>query len=344
MLCRAAALIVVLAACSNPPKTPDAPSSPWSLGPPLPVPRLEPGVASLGQQLVVLGGFDTDLSAGLDITMRVDVLDVGSNTWSQLPDAPVAWTHVQLASVGATLYLLGGLAGQSYTAQGEAYALDTLSPPLAWRQLTAMPAGLERGSAAVVVVPPRIYLFGGASTTTALSSVIFYDTTRDAWCPGAACATPSDQPADLPGPRSHPAAMRRIDGTFVVVGGLAGLFADSAAADVWQLAAGATAWQPTTPMPVARGGCAYGAIAGSLVCAGGEASTSALSYTETYNPIDDTWVDDPLMPESRAGTQGAAIGERLFVPGGSRTVPTITSGFEPTDTLYIYSPLDTAQP
>ncbi|MGE5184451.1 MAG: hypothetical protein ACM31C_20415, partial [Acidobacteriota bacterium] len=124
--------------------------------------------------------------------------------------------------------------------------------------------------------------------------------------------------------------------------------------DTWLLLAGDTQWQPRTPMPFARGGCAYGVLGGQLACAGGEASTSALSYTELYATIDDTgtpampdamaWTEGTHMPESRAGIQGAAVGQRLFVPGGSQTVPTITTGFEPTDTLFIYSPLDTPMP
>src|SRR5262249_30093194 len=112
---------------------------------------------------------------------------------------------------------------------------------------------------------------------------------------------------------------------------------------VWQLppTTGAS-WIPVTSMPMARGGCAYGVIGGQLACAGGEAGTSAYRSTEIYDPLDDTWTEAEPMPDSTAGTPGAAAGTRLFVPGGSRTVPTITLSFEPTDTLYIFAPLDTS--
>src|SRR5436309_4028403 len=89
----------------------DAPSSPWSMGPMLPMPRLEPGVTALGQRLVLVGGFVDNLMAGLPITDAVDVLDTSNGTWSQLPPTGVKWTHIQLAAIGSTLYLLGGLAG-----------------------------------------------------------------------------------------------------------------------------------------------------------------------------------------------------------------------------------------
>ena len=99
-------------------------------------------------------------------------------------------------------------------ARGEAYALDTQDPEPQWRTLAAMPPGFERGSAAVVVAPPRVYLFGGAGTNNALATNLYYDSLADMW---------SQVTPDLPAPRSHPAGMRRVDGTFVVTGGLATL-------------------------------------------------------------------------------------------------------------------------
>jgi len=86
---------------------------------------------------------------------------------------------------------------------------------------------------------------------------------------------------------------------------------------------------------VQRGGCAYGVIQSKLICAGGEAGTSALSYTMSYDPILDLWATLDPMPLPTAGTLGAVIGEKLYVPGGARELI-----FEPTKTLLIYSPLD----
>ena len=341
-----AVLVFALAACSSPVPHPDAPTSHWSEGTMLPLPRLEPGVTALGQRVVVLGGFDTDLMAGLDITKRVDVYDpaadpaldpsVGSasNPWSQLPDAPVQWTHIQLASVGTTLYLLGGLEGQTYVARGDSFALDTqdMCPDKCpqWRPLAAMPAGMERGSAAVVVSGARIYLLGGAGTNTALATNLYYDTISDTW---------AQLMPDLPAARSHPAGMRRADGTLVVAGGLATLDSSSQAGDTWQLLPTGIVsmpgmWVPGTMMPAndARGGCAYGQIQGQLVCAGGEAGPSAYKSVLSYDPLADTWTELEPMPDSRAGAQGAAVGDRLFIPGGARQLV-----FEPLDTLLVYT-------
>jgi hypothetical protein len=55
----------------------------------------------------------------------------------------------------------------------------------------------------------------------------------------------------------------------------------------------------------------------------------------SYDPILDAWATLDLMPVPTAGTLGAVIGEKLYVPGGARELI-----FEPTTTLFIYSPLD----
>jgi hypothetical protein len=139
--------------------------------------------------------------------------------------------------------------------------------------------------------------------------------------------------------------MRRADGTLIVAGGLASLDASEPRGEVWALpppGAVPRDWQPRTAMhrPAdldTRGGCAYGVVLGQLVCAGGEAGQAARSVVESYDPYNDMWMAREPMPVERAGAQGAAVGGRLFVPGGAGTL-----ALEPTDTLYIFTPIDTA--
>jgi hypothetical protein len=90
--------------------------------------------------------------------------------------------------------------------------------------------------------------------------------------------------------------------------------------------------------PELRGGCAYGVVLGQLVCAGGEGGPGAHREVESYDPFLDVWQRDlEPMPVARTGTPGAAIGGRLFVPGGAAT-----PAGDPSDTLYVYTPLATA--
>jgi N-acetylneuraminic acid mutarotase len=314
--------VVALAACGEPHAISDAPSA-WRSGPALPSRRLEPGVTALGDRLVVAGGFDTSIGEGLHTSMVVDVLDSQTDTWlAPLPPLPVAWTHIDLASSGGTLYLLGGLESAQFRARGETFALD--ADATAWRPLATMPVGFERGAAGVVATATHIYLLGGASTTDAIATCLDYDIAADRW---------SELPA-LPLPRSHPAAMQTSDGTLLVAAGLQSLDSTQPLGDVLALAPGAASWQRRDAVLASlRGGCAYGVLGGELVCAGGEAARSALHVVDSYDPATDRWRSLDALPADRAGTQGAAIGTRFFVPGGAAKLV-----YEPTDTLFVYTP------
>jgi len=291
----------------------------------LPTPRLEPGVAPLGQRVVVLGGFDTSQTQGLHITSSTIAYDVASDTCSALPDAPVEWTHANLAGASATVYLLGGATGTSYAPVGDSYAIDLdLADPV-WRSIAPQPAGLERAAAGVVVAPPNIILVGGATETAAVATVLSYNITYDEW---------TELPA-LPEPLSHPSAMQYDNGTLIVAGGLTTLDSRDASIHTWALPLLATAWEPRADMPVARGGAAGGEIFHQLVLAGGESGQAALSRVDQYNPITNEWSQLPDLPEPRAGTQAAVVGGRLFVPGGARAL-----AFEPEATLFAFSFLD----
>ena len=327
------ALLLALAACDSSPTPPDSGPSAWSVAATLPRPRLEPGVAALGQQVVIVGGFDTSLRDGLEITAAIDAWDSAANTWSTLTDAPVRWTHANVAVVGATLYLVGGLEGTQFIARGNGYALNPVGHT--WHPIASLPPGEERGAAGVVTAPGRIYLLGGASSTGALASCLEYDETTDRWT----------QLPPLPAPRSHLAAMRMVDGTLIAAGGLATLDSSDPRGEVWALSPpGATprVWVARTPMhaagsPDLHGGCAYGVALGQLVCAGGEAGSDARDVVDSYDPYLDVWMPREAMPSARAGTQGTAVGGRLYVPGGAQTLT-----FNPTDSLFVFTPLDTA--
>lgn len=295
----------------------------------MPGPRLEPGVTALGQRVVVLGGFYQNEMQGLGITSDVieyDMFAPAGERWRMLSAAPVTWTHANLASASATLYLLGGAEGTDFIPNGAAYALDTDLPDAQWRAIAPIPASYEpRSAAGIVVAAPFIYLLGGATQDDAVASVIAYNFSNDVWT----------RLPDLPAKRSHPAAMRMPDGTLIVAGGLETIASSSAKADVWSLPPGGTEWQPRAPMLQARGGCAYGVVFEQLICAGGEVGAAALHTVERYDPIANEWsmLDD--MPDERAGTQGAVVGGRLFVPGGAATLT-----YSPTNTLYAFAFLE----
>lgn len=319
-------LLAALGAGCGTPASPDAASSAWRVGPMLPRPALAAGVTALGTSVVVAGGFLTAPASGGEVTAEVDAFDTASDGWRMLPDAPVRWTDLNLGGVGATLYLAGGLDAQG-VAHGEAFALDPVDQR--WQPIPSLPPGEERGGAGVVSARDRVYLLGGVSSTGPLATCLAYNIAARTWEPLPA----------LPAPRAHPAAMRRSDGTLIVAGGFASADASEPRSDVWGLTPLATAWQPLSAMHLpgeadARGDCAYGVVLGELTCAGG-GGPAPLHVVESYQPFTDVWTLREPMPAARSGTQGAAVGAQLYVPGGADA-----SG-APTQTLYIYAPLAT---
>jgi N-acetylneuraminic acid mutarotase len=317
-------------ACASTPPAPDAPISAWSMGPAAPRRAFEPGVTALGLDVVVAGGYDTSAAEGADITAQIDVFDTSTGVWGGLPDAPVRWVAPGLAGLGSTLYLVGGLEGPQRVARGQSFALDPLTH--VWQAIQSMPAGLERGAAGVVASAGRIYVLGGAGTSAPLASCLVYELATDSWTPLP----------DLPQPRVHLAVMRRSDGALIASGGFASLDASDPRGDTWVLPPLAAAWVPASAMrppgdPDLRGGCAYGAVLGQLICAGGQRGATALRAVDSDDPFAGQWTTAEAMPVDRAGAAGAVVGGRLFVVGGAPS-----GAIDPSDALYVYAPLSTA--
>lgn len=284
----------------------------------MPERRLETAAGALGTRLVLAGGFSASMTEGLPIATKVLTFDTLLGAWGELPELPVAWTHANVAAIGGVVFALGGLDGRSFVADGRVFVLEAQATE--WTELASMSAGDARGASAVVVSPGHIFLIGGASTTDVFTTILDFDLqTR----------TFSRFPIDLPIARSHAAAMRQYDGSFVVAGGLGGLIGPQPLSDVWVLPQDATGWAKRSTMPTARGGCASGELYGNLICAGGESAVDALDVVEMYDATTDEWVSVDPMPGKRAGARGTVVANRLYVPGGSETFE-----LTPTDTLF----------
>lgn len=325
---RRSLLLLGLAACSDP--EPKPPEDAWQVRSELPEGRirLEASAAARGTELVVLGGFAT-ASPSLEITREVLIYDPFSNTWEVSPlEAPAAFTHAALASVGGTLYLLGGLEGTVFAPSGKTWRLRPGAAAWEDEAIADIPDGLQRGSAAVVVSSGHIYMLGGDAAFGFTDSILDYEIASNTW---------TELPFKLPTPRSHAAAMRDEDGMFVLAGGNG---PQGPLGDTWVRRLGAAEWEPRAPMNTARGGCAYGVVYGSLVCAGGEIGTVVTRAVETYDPTDpmNDWDVKPDLPFERGGAPGAVVTSRLYVVGGSQS-----TAFEPTSTLFEFDLLDTIE-
>lgn len=318
--------LLFLAACSDP--EPEPLEEPWQLRSELPDGRirLEASAAARGTSLVILGGFATP-APSLEISREMLIYDALQDTWNVSPiEAPAAFTHAALASIGGTLYLLGGLEGTTFVPNGKTWRLRPQAE--AWEDdaIADIPEGYERGAAAVVVSAGHIFLLGGQNAFGFIDTILDYEIASNTW---------TELGVKLPTPRSHAAAMRDEDGMFVLAGGNG---PQGPLGDTYALRLGATVWETRSPMNTARGGCAYGVLFGSLICAGGEIGSEVTRTVETYDPtqVSNAWEVKAELPRERAGAPGAVVTSRLYVVGGSQS-----SAFEPTNTLYEFDFLDT---
>lgn len=281
--------------------------------------RLEASASALGSRLAVVGGFE---ESTLAISREVLLYDPFRDSWSYGPAAPEAFTHAGLASSGATLYMLGGLEGAAFTPSGKSWRLDPGAT--AWEPLADMPAEEARGAAAVVVSTGHIYLLGGETAAGYAANILDYAIATNTW---------SVYPIPLPSPRSHAAAMREGDGTFIIAGGVS---TQGVLGDTWALPLPPREIEPRAVMNTPRSGCAYGVLFGQLVCAGGATTGGVSTVVEVYDPTLDVWTVSTEMPMPRAGAPGAVVASRLYVVGG-----TATTTLDPTSTLLEFDYLDT---
>jgi len=109
----------------------------WHPGPSLPVALNHPGVASIGTDVYVAGGFTPG-----GATNRVFVLHQGAQTWQEIAAMRRARGALSLLALQGNLYAFGGRSGAVEVAVPERY--DPVRG--AWSDLPAMPAPRNHGA------------------------------------------------------------------------------------------------------------------------------------------------------------------------------------------------------
>ena len=279
-------------------------------------PRQEHAVAALGDDVYVLGGIVPDGVGGYVTTGRVEVYDTRRRTWTDAAPIPVAMNHPNVAAVDGKIYVIGALeGGASWEAIPDTYVYAPATD--AWSELQAMPAGTERGSAAVGVRGTTIYLAGGMRTLTpgpgglhdTVATVTAYDTATDSW----------SQLPDLPEARDHVGGAVVGDTLHVLGGRDRGQ--DNVRDDVFALDLTSRTWTELAPMPTPRGGIATAVVGTTIYTFGGEGDLTegragVFDENEAYSTRSDSWQQLAPMPAPRHGTAATAIGRTIYMPGG----------------------------
>jgi N-acetylneuraminic acid mutarotase len=282
---------------------PSGPDGEWQTRASLSEPRQETGVAALGGEVYVIGGFT---AAGL--SPRVEVYDPGADTWRTVADFPDAGVHhANTAAVAGRLFVASYLSGNAFGAVGRTFSYD---PSLdEWSEHAQMPVGTERGGSGVAVLGDTIYVLGGMRGIATVGDAWTYDTANDVWMPIEA----------LPGPRDHLVAAG-VDGKVYAIGGRAdGIEAHVAHVDVYDPQT--DAWSPGPPMPTSRGGMAAAVVSHWIFVAGGEGNVDdpdgVFSQFEVLDTVRGVWSTLTPMPMPRHGMGAAAVDGVVYVPGGA---------------------------
>jgi N-acetylneuraminic acid mutarotase len=229
----------------------------WTSGPTLPIRLNHPGVAAIGDRVIVAGGFTT--SGPSD---RVFALTDGASQWQELAPLHRARGALSLLALNGQLYAIGGRAGAVEVAVPERYdpAANT------WSDLPAMPD--PRNHTAGYVDGAQVCVAGGRTPATS-AAIDCFDTQRSRWGRVATLAQATSG-----------AAAGTSNGTLLVAGGEPST--ETNLVDVVQMHRGST-WT-TQPMLVPRHGTGYAWFNGRLWLCGG-ATAPGFHATATCTSI-----------------------------------------------------------
>ena len=269
-------------------------SSAWETRAAMPLPRTEVSAATVGNEIVVLGGFTLDRGA----STRVDAYSPARNGWRRLPDLPVGVHHAMAVGTGGRPYVLGG-----YTVDGTPQRSVLVLEKGAWRALPPMP--FARAAAGAGVAGGKIVVAGGVTlgAQRLARNALSFDLRTRRWSvvPG-------------PTPREHLAVTSLAGTVYAVAGRTAGL--DTNLLHFESYRPGDRRWRRLQPVPDARGGTGAAALLGHVVSAGGEEPDGTIAEVLAFRVAARRWIrlDDLATP--RHGIGMAAVGDRVFVIGG----------------------------
>jgi N-acetylneuraminic acid mutarotase len=286
----------------------------WTHLMPMPTSRQEVATATLGDRLVVIGGF----GESAEPVDTVEAYDPETNGWEPLAAYPVAVHHAAAVTVGDRLFVMGGYTGGRlrWTALDDVY--EYVPARNRWEARASMTTA--RGALAAAVLDGRVHTLGGA-VGSALNTHEVYDPATNRWTRANA----------MPTARDHLAAVA-FGGRVWAIGGRTSFFGTQYAnVEVYDPAT--DSWQTGPPLPTGRGGLGAVAFHDRILVFGGETPTRIFNATEMYEVAGNRWIAKEPMPTPRHGIGVAVLGDRVHVVGGG-TRP----GFAATPAHEVFGP------
>ncbi|MGN9910857.1 S8 family serine peptidase [Phytohabitans sp. LJ34] len=228
--------------------------------------------------------------------------DPAANTWTRLPDLPVARSSPAVAAVGGKVYVLGGWEGPGEPVT----SVDVFDPAVGvWRTVPGAVNPAPRAAQAVAVAGGRVYLVGGCvdgNCTDSADLVVFNPAT-------GTFATRQPYPH-----LSSYMSCGGIRGKIYCAGGST----SQAHRDAHVYDPATNAWTRLPDMPFALWGSQYSAASGTLVIAGGiiNGLTTITNRVVAFDPAANAWRELPNTRFSRYRGAGAC---GVYAIGGAPT-------------------------
>jgi N-acetylneuraminic acid mutarotase len=291
----------------------------WTHRPSLSRPRAGLAGATVGHEIIVVGGFAPDAPAPFDL---VEARGTGWNSrWRKLPAMPTPRANLSAAALGGHLYAAGGLGTE---VDGDMPLLDVVErfDPAAgtWETCPSLP--VPRAAPGMTAHGDLLYVAGGeildgSGNWTVTGSLLAYDPAGGPWV----------ELAPMPTPRTR-LRMLSAGRYLYAVGGFGN--PPVALPTVERYDPVRDCWDELTPMTEARGlpGAVTARLHGEtvLVVAGGgqgELFTPSFSVTDTtelYHPEADKWQVLPAsLPRGRVSLVCALEGESTVLAIGGAT-------------------------
>jgi len=289
----------------------------WTTLAPMLHPQNEAVVAVIGSRIYVMGGFAPDIEGPTD---RVQVYDLVKNEWSEGTPLPDPVHHHGAAVVAGKIYVTGGF-HQPFPKRDPIDLTWVFDPATNhWDKRAPMPA--PRGAMVVGAIGNLVYAAGGERLRSPgtpvpkgappayepITDFAAYDTVADRWT----------KLAPMKVARDH-AYVGVINNRLYVVGGRDRPKYDITTVEEFDPATGA--WSEKAPMPTGRSGGHATVLNGELYVFGGEGNEAAANglynEVEAFNPATNSWKRFEPMPLPRHSLVTAAVGNRIYLPGGA---------------------------
>lgn len=239
--------------------------------------RSGPGVATIGSQLYVVGGYDgsSRLKSGVRYDPRTKI-------WSAIAAMSSKRAHFGLGVIQGKLYAVGGRNGFEDLSSVERY------DPGQDKWTTVAPLNSKRCNFGMAVMNGYLYAVGGrcgssrSSSIEQLSTVERYDPMQNKWIN----IIPMRCKRDYPG--------------VAVLGNMLYVLGGSNLSSVERYDPLQDKWSPVTPMGSKRRYLGAAAIGGYLYAIGGHNGVSRLKSVERYNPRQNNWLPIVAMNNKRS--------------------------------------------